>query len=81
MYTVYIIESESTGRRYYGHTEDMADRLARHNGNQSHATKGRGPWKVLAVREFASKGEAMFFENMLKRCKRRELALRRMQDP
>jgi predicted GIY-YIG superfamily endonuclease len=79
MFTVYIIESESTGRWYYGHTDDLADRLSRHNGNRSKATKGRGPWKVVATKTFPSKGEAMAFELVLKRCKRRDLALQRMQ--
>ncbi len=79
MFTVYILESERTGRWYYGHTEDMDARLARHNSDRSKATKGRGPWKVVATKEFPSKGEAMAFELMLKRCKRRDLALQRMQ--
>jgi len=79
MYTVYIIESESTGRWYYGHTADLADRMERHNSGRSMATKGRGPWRLIATKEFLSKGEAMSFEQMLKGCKRRELALRRMQ--
>lgn len=76
MFTVYIIESESTGRWYYGHTEDMAERLVRHNGDRSRATKGRGPWKVVATKEFPTKGTAMVFENTLKSCKRKEPALR-----
>jgi putative endonuclease len=79
MYTVYIIESELTGRWYYGHTDDLAERLLRHNGDRSKATKGRGPWKVVATKEFPSRGEAMAFEHLLKRCKRRELALQRIQ--
>ncbi len=78
MYTVYIIESESTGRWYYGHTDDLADRLLRHNGDRSKATKGRGPWRVVATKEFSSRGEAMAFEQLLKRFKRKDLALQRI---
>jgi putative endonuclease len=79
MYTVYIIESERTGRWYYGHTEDLAERLARHNADRSKATQGRGPWKVVATKEFPSKGQAMAFELMLKRCKRKDRSLQYMQ--
>jgi len=75
MFTVYIIESERTGRWYYGHTEDLAERLARHNGDRSKATKGRGPWRVVATKEFPGKGEAMAFELLLKRCKRKDRSL------
>ena len=79
MYTVHIIESERTGLWYYGHADDLADRLLRHTGDRSKATKGRGPWRVVATKEFAVRGEAMALEQLLKRCKRRELALRRIQ--
>lgn len=79
MSTVYILESLSTGRWYYGHTENLADRLARHNDDRSKATKGRGPWQVVATKEFSSKGEAMAFELNLKRCKRRDRALKQRQ--
>jgi predicted GIY-YIG superfamily endonuclease len=78
MLTVHIIGSESTGRWYHGHTDGLADRSVRHNGNRSKATKGKGSWKVVATKGFPSRGEAMAFEQLLKRCKRRELALHRM---
>ena len=79
MFTVYIIRSESTGRYYYGHTADLDDRFVRHNADRSAATKGRGPWKLLASKPFPTKGEAMRFEQALKRMKNPERALAAMQ--
>jgi len=76
MYVVYIIASETTGRWYYGHTGDLADRLARHNSGRSLATKGRGPWRLIATKEFPDRSAAMAFEHTLKKCKRKDLALR-----
>ncbi len=79
MFTVYFIGPESTDPWYYGHIDDLADRLFRHNGNRSKATKVRGPWKEVATKVFPGRGEAMAFEQLLKRCERRELALHRIQ--
>ena len=75
MCVVYIIESASTGRWYYGHTTDLTDRLARHNEGRSIATKGRGPWRLVATKDFPDRSSAMAFELRLKKCKRRDLAL------
>ena len=75
MFIVYIIESQTSGRWYYGYTADLADRLDRHNTGRSLATKGRGPWKLIATKEFSDRAQAMAFERTLKKCKRRESAL------
>ena len=54
MYYAYIIESATTGRWYYGHAEDVTERLKRHQEGRSKATKGRGPWELLAIIRFWS---------------------------
>ncbi|MEZ4806500.1 MAG: GIY-YIG nuclease family protein [Flavobacteriales bacterium] len=78
MFTTYIIASERNGKWYYGHTADLHDRLERHNADRSKATKGRGPWTVVATKQFDTKAEAMAFELRLKKCKDPKRALRLM---
>jgi len=69
MCLVYILLSACTGKYYYGHTENISDRLERHNSGRSKATKHGIPWALIALKEFPSKGVAMAFELKLKKCK------------
>ena len=66
MYYTYIIESETTKKLYIGQTNDINDRLYRHNANQNLATKKKGPWKLLYFKEFQSRAEAVQLERKLK---------------
>ncbi|HSB82697.1 MAG TPA: GIY-YIG nuclease family protein [Candidatus Methylomirabilis sp.] len=45
-YWVYILKSESTGQFYVGQTNDVEDRLRRHNAGRVTATRNRGPWQL-----------------------------------
>ncbi len=76
MFKAYMIQSITSGKHYYGHTNDIIDRMERHNTDRSSATKGRGPWKLIATSDFLTKGEAMSFELKLKKCKDPFRALR-----
>ena len=64
---VYIIESLSSGQWYYGYSSELERRLEGHNTGLNKSTKGRGPWKYIFIREFASKKEALSFELHLKK--------------
>ncbi len=75
MYYAYIIESATTGRWYYGHAEDVAERLNRHQEGRSKATKGRGPWELVATKGFGTRAEAMAFERKMKAAKNKAYAL------
>ncbi|WP_207915821.1 GIY-YIG nuclease family protein [Flavobacterium caseinilyticum] len=44
MYIVYIIQSEISFKYYTGQTNDLADRLYRHNSGFSLSTKSGMPW-------------------------------------
>ena len=68
----YIIESEISGRWYYGHTSDTNTRLAQHNSGRTKSTRNRGPWKLIFKRKFENKFEANRFELELKRLKNKE---------
>ncbi len=66
MYCVYILQSESSGRFYTGHTCDLDDRLHRHNSDQSKSTRCRGPWKLVYTEYFPTRSEAQRREYQLK---------------
>ena len=77
---VYILESESTGRFYYGCTSDLQRRLAEHNSRHSPSTRGRGPWQIIWACSVADKKEAQQLEKWLKRCKNKQYIRRYMQE-
>ena len=72
MYFTYILESISSGRLYIGQTNNIDDRLRRHNLGHNKSTRGRGPWKLLHSKQFSTRSEAMFLERKLKSFKNPE---------
>jgi putative endonuclease len=67
MYYVYIIESISTGKWYFGFTNELDQRLEAHNKGLNKSTNNRGPWKYIFQRSFESKSGALSFELYLKK--------------
>ncbi len=65
-FVTYVLQSESSGRLYIGHTQDLGERLRRHQVGRNPSTKGRGPWKLLSVEAFPTRSEAMQHEQWLK---------------
>jgi putative endonuclease len=66
-FTVYILESQSNEKWYYGFTEDLVQRLSDHNTNRSKFTRFKGPWTLIFKREFTDKTQALQFEIYLKK--------------
>ena len=70
-YFVYILQSQSTGRYYCGHTNDLLRRLKQHNDPDyrlSRTTKViKGPWKIVWSFECVSRAEAMKQEKAIKK--------------
>ncbi len=58
MYIVYILRSKQNGRRYIGHTGDMASRLKRHNSGSVKSTKPYIPWELIYTEEYPDKETA-----------------------
>ena len=48
MFSVYVLRSSKTGRRYIGSCADLSDRLRRHNAGESHATQHGLPWTLIS---------------------------------
>lgn len=58
MYKVYILQSLKNKRYYIGHTEDMVQRLRKHNGGSVKSTKFGRPWKIIRTEDYTTKSEA-----------------------
>ncbi len=69
---VYIIESGSNGKWYYGYSEDPDQRYIDHQTNRSRYTRFKGPWKLIFIREFLIKSEALQFEKYLKKIRNKD---------
>ncbi len=66
MCTVYFLFSNTTNKYYVGITNDLADRLHRHNSAQSTSTKAGIPWILIHKSECVTKAEAMKLEKKIK---------------
>lgn len=64
MYYVYILESIPSGRFYVGATQNIENRLRKHNAGHSHATKGFRPWRLLHVEEYPTRRDALMREHV-----------------
>jgi predicted GIY-YIG superfamily endonuclease len=51
---------------YYGHTNNLAERLSAHNSGLNVSTKGRGPWRYIFQRQIENLEGAVKFEKRLK---------------
>jgi putative endonuclease len=75
-YMVYVLRSESTGRFYIGHTDNLARRVSQHNDPEYHGSKhtkrNKGPWICVYKEEFINRSEAVKREKELKMKKSRK---------
>jgi putative endonuclease len=66
MYFLYILKSLTSDRSYIGSTQNLEERLKRHNRNAEKATKNRGPWRVIYLEQYSSRSEAVKREKEIK---------------
>ena len=57
-YYVYIIYSKTLESYYTGHTENLEDRLFRHNNSGSKSTKKAKDWELVYTEVFHSRKDA-----------------------
>ena len=76
---IYILVSFSApGHFYVGFTEDLKDRLRRHNaGEVPHTSKFR-PWRIKTAIAFIDRDRALLFERYLKTSSGRAFAKKRL---
>ena len=67
MYTVYILFSKSSLKYYTGQTDNLENRLQRHNSGLSLSTKNGKPWDLIYTIEFSTRSEAMLLEQKIKK--------------
>jgi len=64
---VYILQSEKDGSHYYtGLTDDLKERLSKHNRGDVPHTSKCGPWKLKVAIAFTDRKRASEFETYLK---------------
>ncbi len=69
MYIVYILKSYKVGRYYVGQTEDINDRLERHNVGRVKSTKHFRPWELVHSESYSTRSEACKRELEIKKYK------------
>ncbi len=67
MYIVYILFSKSSLKYYTGQTDDLENRLQRHNSGLSLSTKSGKPWELIYQIQFSTRSEAMLLEKKIKK--------------
>jgi putative endonuclease len=71
-FTVYIIYSLSLNQFYIGHTQNLPDRLYRHNNSGSKTTKKTNDWILKHTETFLTKAESVRRELEIKSRKSRK---------
>lgn len=66
MYIVYILKSILFNRYYTGSTENLKERLIRHNQGRSKWTKKYRPWEIVYIEKFVTRSEAVKREKQIK---------------
>ncbi len=69
MYFVYILKSLKDSGYYIGQTENLDDRIKKHNNGLVKSTKSRVPFVLIKKESFNTRGEARKRENYLKKLK------------
>ena len=71
-YYVYIIQSLADYSYYVGSTQNVEDRIERHNQGRSQYTKTKIPWQLVHTEAFSNKSNALKRENQIKRRKSKD---------
>ncbi|VBB47386.1 conserved hypothetical protein [uncultured Paludibacter sp.] len=66
MYQVYVLYSKSFNKYYIGQTNNVTERLKRHNNGYVKSTSNYLPWELIGFIEKETRAEAMKLETKLK---------------
>ncbi|SDQ01244.1 putative endonuclease [Mucilaginibacter sp. OK268] len=69
---VYILYSSALDQYYVGHTEDLQNRLFRHNNSGSKSTKKASDWVLKHQETYPTRAAAIGRETEIKRKKSRK---------
>ena len=76
-YFVYMLISITKNKKktYVGYTNNLNNRLIKHNSNKgAKSTKGY-KWKIIFSKKFSSKNQAMSYEYKLKKDRKKRLTI------
>ena len=65
-YKVYVLYSEILGQYYVGSTQDIEERINRHNTGRSKFTSRGIPWKLVRYFECGTRADAVQLERKIK---------------
>ena len=69
---VYILFSNTLDKFYVGHTQNLTDRIYRHNNSGSKSTKNASDWKLVYSEQLSNRSEAYKREMEIKKKKSRK---------
>jgi putative endonuclease len=72
-YYLYILKSQSADKYYTGISQNPQRRLEYHNTLEKGFTSRYRPWRIVFVKEFNSKQEAMMMERKIKNWKNKKM--------
>jgi putative endonuclease len=65
-FTVYVLLSEKFHKTYVGQTNNLDERIQRHNRGFVNSTKRFRPWCIIYIEKYETRSEAMKCEQWLK---------------
>ncbi|MCX7879014.1 MAG: GIY-YIG nuclease family protein [Ignavibacteria bacterium] len=77
---VYVLYSEKFNKTYIGQTNNLNQRLEKHNKGLVISTRSFKPWRVIYFEVLSSRAEAMNREKWLKSGKGREFIKSKLMD-
>ncbi|MEK7653120.1 MAG: GIY-YIG nuclease family protein [Patescibacteria group bacterium] len=77
IYTTYVIKNKSSNKTYIGYTNNINNRIKRHNGElpnkkSSFTSRNKGLWILVYKEEFSEREDAIQREKQLKTSRGRE---------
>ena len=72
MYYLYILFSCGRNRYYIGHSNNLEERITKHNTNHKGFTGKTGDWKIVYTEKYQTKTEAYARERQIKKWKSRK---------
>ena len=80
MYFVYILYSTAKDKYYVGCTNQLEERVRKHNSNHKGFTGGVGDWKVVHKESYELKSKGLGREKEIKNKKSRKYIEKLVQD-
>ena len=80
LFYVYVLESDSDGKRYIGFTSNLRKRIEEHQRGKSFSTKYRLPMKIIYLEGCISEVDARRREKYLKSTRGNRFLVKRLID-